>query len=167
MNQLLRRLETWLAKNRSRYLAGLLPGANQGDIDRLQHDLGIPVPESLRALLFWHNGQGEGFVGKFEQDWLFLSSPRIAAAKNDLDAEASKTGWHADWIPFLDNDAGDFLCLDTSQAKAPLRAFWLGKTQHPVIAPSLDHWLKVFVENLEQGIYSEDPERGTLSRQGR
>ena len=118
----------------------------------------------LRRLLAWHNGQQPDFPGRFEQDWGLMSTDEIAAAKGDLDADAESSGWSPTWVPFLDDDAGDYLCLDTGKATAPVRAFWQGRRGHPIISAALTAWLEEFVAALERGEYVEDPERGTFLR---
>jgi len=160
----LERLERWLAGRRPRYLSGLNPPATAAQLKELAARLGRPVPEELQALLSWHDGQGEGFVGAFEEHWLLMGCQDIADAKKPLDADAAQTGWRSEWIPFLDDDAGNYLCLDTAAANRPVRAFYPGKAEHPVLAPSLAAWLADFVTQVEQGTYVEEPERGAFLR---
>src|SRR5262249_16849055 len=140
----------------------------EAELHQLEAQLGLPVPGDLRTLLAWHNGQGDEPAGLFEENWLLMSTERILAAKPELDTSAvghgKGSGWRHEWIPFLDDDSGDYLCLDTSQSGAPVRAFWLGKEGHPVVAPSLAAWLEGFVTAVEAGRYHEDPERGTFLR---
>src|SRR5262249_48335599 len=130
ISDLLARLEKWLKKNRPHFLKGLPPGASQIQLDGLERELNLTSPADLRELLSWHDGQGEDFIGRFEQDWLLMSCDQILAAKGALDHDAASTGWTPAWIPFLDNNAGDFLCLDTSKPQAPVRGFWLGEKEH-------------------------------------
>ena len=162
---LLARLEAWLAKNRKRFLAGLQPPASDADLSALEAALKKPLPDALRTLLSWRNGQGEDVVGYFEDRWVLMRSAMIAEAKPGLDADAKETGWQPAWIPFLDDDQGDYLCLDTSQSPPLVRMFMLGELgekQHAIVAPSLSAWLTTFVENLGKGRYVEDPERGEM-----
>jgi cell wall assembly regulator SMI1 len=160
---LLGRLERWLGQHRRKFLKSLPPGATPKELDELQGCLGIPLPVELRSLLAWHNGQGEDFIGRFEGDWLLMSCRNIAATWNDL-LQDPAAGWNKKWIPFLDNDAGDFLFLDTSRQGSPLRYFCLGEKDQATAAPSLAEWLREFVDNVERGNYAEDPERGTFPR---
>ena len=162
LGPLLARLGRWLGRRRRRFLKGLRPGATPAELDALQARLGMPLPQELRVLLAWHNGQTEDFVGRFEQDWILMGTDDIARAKPDLDADAKATGWRPAWIPFLDDDNGDYVCLDTSVPGPPVREFWAGNAAHEVVAPSLTAWVKAFVANVEKGRYAEDPERGTF-----
>lgn len=162
--QTLARLEKWLAQHRPRYRRALLPGARRPELAALERALGVPLPDELRALLAWHNGQGGEFVGTFEESWLLMDSAAIAATKQELEADRAATGWQRAWIPFLDNDQGDFLYLDTRRSGTPVRSFGLGQKKHPVVAPSLSAWLNDFVTAVERGDYREDPERGTFLR---
>ncbi len=155
---LLARLERWLKKHRRRYAAGLRPGADAAALASLE-------PPELRDLLAWHDGQGEDFVGHFEQDWDLMSAADIRAAKQELDADPP-AGWQSSFVPFLADDNGDYLCLDTSQTPAPVRAVWQGRKEAETAAPSLAAWLADFVTAVERGEYVQDPERGTFLRRG-
>lgn len=158
---LLARLDQWIETHRERFQQALQPGATSAECDALTAALGKPLPETLRALLTWHNGQNPDVPGAFEQNWYLMSTEDIAEAKKELDAEAH-AGWHKDWIPFLDDDNGNYLCLDLGSPNAPVRECWRGRAEHPQVAPSLTTWLEAFVNNLERGAYAEDPERGSL-----
>jgi cell wall assembly regulator SMI1 len=160
---LLSRLDHWLEEHRPRYREGLLAGASAADLDALQETLGRPVPDELRTWLGWHNGQDSSVFGGLEEDWHPMSAAEIADAKKELDAEGH-AGWQRDWIPFLDDDNGNFLCLDPTQAGTPVRECWRGKAEGAVVAPSLAAWVEHFVRGLEQGQYREDPERGSMHR---
>lgn len=164
LRALLARLERWLASHRPHYLASLRPGAAPDDLAALERSLGMPLPEELRGLLAWHDGQSDDCPARLEGNWLLLSAARIAEAKRDLDAEAETTGWLSSWIPFLDDDAGDYLALDTAERGHPVREFWLGNAEHPITASSLIDWLTRFIDDLEAGRYAEDPERGEMLR---
>jgi cell wall assembly regulator SMI1 len=165
ITSVLSRLETWLRKNRRGFYKGLFPGAKPEELSALQNKLGGVLPEDLRAFLAWHNGQSLDFIGHFEQNWNLMSADQIAAAKRELDAEDHlETGWKREWIPFMDDDAGDFLFLDTGTTGIPAREFWQGKPEQPLAAPSLAAWLESFVNAVEKGEYVEDPERGTFLR---
>lgn len=136
----LTRIDAWFAKHRPRYFAALRPGALAAGLAGL--------PEPLRILLGWHNGQDADFAGCFVEHFFLMSAADIRAA--DLG--------EAGWLPFLDDDAGNYLCVDPAGA---VRYFDLdGK--HQTVAPSLAEWMRAFADDLEAGRYAEDPERGDL-----
>ncbi|MGH7224226.1 MAG: SMI1/KNR4 family protein [Gemmataceae bacterium] len=158
---LLARLDQWLNTHRERFQQALLPGASAAECDALAEALGRPLPEELRALLMWHNGQNPDVPGAFEQSWILMSTDEIADAKKDLDAQPHE-GWKTNWLPFLDDDNGDYRCLDLDSTGSPVLECWRGRADHPVIARSLSAWLEAFVTALEGNAYAEDSERGTL-----
>jgi cell wall assembly regulator SMI1 len=161
MPVLLARLDQWLNTERERFQQALQPGATAAECDALAAKLGRPLPEELRALLMWHNGQTPDVPGAFEQSWMLLSTDEIAEAKKELD-EHPHEGWQKDWLPFLGDDNGNYRCLHLGSPGCPVLECWRGRADHPVIAPSLSAWLEAFVTALEHGAYLEDPERGTL-----
>jgi cell wall assembly regulator SMI1 len=163
MTILLARLDQWLNEHRERFQQALRPGATAADCDALATALGTALPEELRALLTWHNGQNPDVPGAFEQSWMLMSTEDIANAKKELDAEAHE-GWQKTFLPFLDDDNGNYLCLDLASPDRPVRECWRGRADHALAAPSLLAWLENFVAALEAGKYAEDSERGNLMR---
>jgi cell wall assembly regulator SMI1 len=162
---LLQRLERWLKKHRRGFVKGLNPGATPAELKELEKALGGKVPPELEELLAWRNGQESGFTGKFVEDWLLMSSAQIAEEKRYLDEQAGEDpslGWQKTWLPFLDDDQGDHVCLDVGKTPAPVREFWMGQKEQPVVTKSLAVWLEEFVTAVEAGKYEEDPERGTF-----
>jgi cell wall assembly regulator SMI1 len=160
---LLARLDQWINHHRHRFQKALRPGASTAECDELSAALGKPLPAELRSLLTWHNGQNADVPSSFEQSWSLMSSQDIAEAKKELDAQPHE-GWNKDWVPFLEDESGDYRCLDLSKAGCPVLDCWRGRADHPVVAPSLSAWLADFVHGLENNAYAEDAERGTLAR---
>jgi cell wall assembly regulator SMI1 len=138
----LERLERWLSQHHPRLLETLNPGARPADLDALQAHLGAPVPEPLQDLLRWHNGQANTSAGHLDSNWNLLGTDRLAAVKRELDESAAQTGWQTAWLPFANDAEGNCLCLDTTQAQAPVRVFRRGSPEHPIIAASLGEWLQ-------------------------
>jgi cell wall assembly regulator SMI1 len=163
MAPLLARLDKLLTAHRAHYHKGLLPGATPADIDHLEKETGCLVTEELRAFLAWHNGQSQDTVGALEGRWIPLSTREIAETKKERDANPTD-GWQDKWIPFLDDDRGNYLAVDTGAPGHPVRECRQGHSENAVVAPSLTRWLEKFVEELEKGKYHEDPERGTFFR---
>jgi cell wall assembly regulator SMI1 len=160
---LLARVDHWLGEHRRRFHHALLPGATPAECEALQAAIGSPLPEELRTWLGWHNGQNADVMGAFEEGWNLMSCAQIAETKKELDG-APHEGWQRSWIPFLDDDQGNYLCLDPGPSGVPIRECWRGQPEHPVAAPSLTHWVQNFLSGLEKGSYHEDAERGAFHR---
>jgi cell wall assembly regulator SMI1 len=158
---LLKRIDHGLSAHRQRFVKALEPGATPQQLDDAQKQLGRPLPEELRTLLAWHNGQNPDVFGAFEQVFYLMSAGQIAETAAEIKANPP-AGWKAGWLPFLDDDADSFVVVDTEQPGLPVREVWRGRTDHSVVAPSLKAWLQRFAEGLEHGAYVEDPERGTF-----
>jgi cell wall assembly regulator SMI1 len=163
--ELLARLDAWLQKHRAGYHQGLQPPARADDLADLEKALGFSVPAELRTWLGWHDGQGEDLIGAFRESWKLMSARQIAETCSDLVADP-EAGWQRGWVPVLDDDQGDYTCLDTQTAGHPVREVWRGQKDHPPVAPSLAAWTTAFVADVEAGRYSEDPERGEFLRVG-
>jgi cell wall assembly regulator SMI1 len=165
---LVARLERWLAQHRERYLRGLAPGADDARLQRLQAALGRPLPEGLRTLLAWHNGQDDEFSGRFLEGWVLMSADEAESAWKELTSapEASRV-WRPEWVPFMEDDRDNYVFLDTSQSGAPVREFWAKNPEKPTVAPSFEAWLEQFVTAVEANQYAQDPERGWFVRQTR
>jgi cell wall assembly regulator SMI1 len=159
--ELLARLDAWLKKNRKRYHKGLLPGADDKALAKLEKALGRAVPEGLAALLRWHNGQEEDMIGAFVESFNLMSADEIAAAYQERKGEK---GWDAAFVPILDDYQGDHVVLDARKPELPVREVWDGRDDHPEVATSMRGWLAMLLADFQAGKYHEDPERGEFMR---
>jgi cell wall assembly regulator SMI1 len=162
-SSLLGRLAHWLGQHRRRFLEGLGPGATPHQLQALETALGHALPDDLRELLAWHNGQDDETVGRFREHWFLMGTHEIQAAWQELTG-SSTAGWKREWIPFLEDDRGNYVFLDTSQPGGAVREYWEQNPDRPTVAPSLAAWLQEFVGAVERGGYAEDPERGLFVR---
>jgi cell wall assembly regulator SMI1 len=164
---LLERLGQWLTQHRPRFVTSLGRPATPEEFEALQTALGRPLPEELRAFFSWHNGQNDEFVGHFENHWNLMDVGQVETAWKELTgAPEGERRWQPGWIPFLEDDRGNYVFLDTTQPGSPVRQFWERNPEEPrMVAPSLAAWLEDFVGAVERGEYVADPERGTFTRQ--
>ena len=159
------RLEAWLKTNNSALLADLNPPASDADLQALEQQLAVKLPEDFVECLKVHNGQSG------RADWLFsgsefLSSQRIldewAIWKDlldggDFDGAEAEPGagiqpvwWSPKWIPFTYNGAGDHLCLDLDPASGgragQVIALWHDDGARKKTADSFAQWFAEFVD---------------------
>jgi cell wall assembly regulator SMI1 len=158
----LAKIDRWLLKNRKRFHQALRKPATPAELDALQKELAQPLPDELRTLLSWHNGQGPDEPGAFEGSYRLLGTGEVAAEKKTLDGGSD--GWQKTYIPFLEDDRGDCLFVDAAKPGGPVCEHWAGKKEKPEAAASLTAWFAQFLKDLEAGAYTEDPERGEFLR---
>ena len=79
-----------------------------------------------------------------------------------MDAEKA-ANWKPDWIPFLDDDNDNYVCVDSKQPGHPVLECWRDKEQPVNAANTLASWVEQLLHGLEKGQYAEDPERGSFS----
>jgi cell wall assembly regulator SMI1 len=163
LKSLLARLDHWLVKHRSGYHQGLASGATAEQLAGLEQSLGTKVPDELRTLVEWHNGQTPDLVGAFRESFRLLETEEIGEEYRDQAGRHGDT-WDKNWIPFLADDQGDFVCVDAGQKGEPVREIWRGRHTSDIVAPSLTAWVQTFVEEVEAGMYHEDSERGEFIR---
>jgi cell wall assembly regulator SMI1 len=160
---LLKRLDSWLAEHRKEYHAGLRPGASPAKLKALEKALGRALPDELRTWLGWHDGQDPAVMGAFVEDFLLLGTEEVPESKEEMDEEGSG---QEDWIPFLDDGQGDYVCLEAGEKeKGAVREVWRGQDEAEVVAPDLTTWVAGLLADFEAGKYHEDPERGGFHKE--
>jgi cell wall assembly regulator SMI1 len=161
MPDLLKRLDAWLSKNRPAYYAGLLPGLSDMEWDAFVVQLGVRPPDAFRAFYQWRSGNTNGCFHK-NRDW--MTAEDVADTKQMLDDmienDFEPGYWNRDWIPFLHNGGGSYLCVDVTGATddgvpGQLVAFWKADEDRPICAQSLEGWLADFVNSLERDSWEE------------
>ena len=157
------RLANWFQKHRTHFAKELCAGASVETLADLDKTLALRLPDELKTLLAWRNGQNPESLACFESNWHLMGADQIAQDKQTLlDPDAEQTGWRTEWIPFLSDGYGNYICMDSNKSPAPLRGFWLGNAEHAIVAESLSQWVADFADAVEAGKYVEEHERGTF-----
>lgn len=160
------RLEQWLAKHDPARLADLRPPAKSGQLADLAATLRLVLPEELVDGLRRHDGQvrkGPGLFGEMAYsscvaiatDWGSLTQLANDGDFDDLpnapDDGIASAWWHAGWIPFASNGAGDHLCIDMAPARGgrqgQIITFQHDHPRRRLIGSSLGTWLEAAVQN--------------------
>lgn len=160
MDKLIIQLDNWLSENRADYYSSLLPGATDEEFSSLEDQLSLSLPDDLRALYRWRNGQHPSEFASFQDNRMFLSLRQISETKDTLDGMIGydfddPKWWRRGWIPFLSNGGGDYLCVDVSAedggAPGQLIAFWHDDGDREVEFSSLTEWLGALVDSMGNG----------------
>lgn len=71
-----------------------------------------------------------------------------------------RAGWVVGWVPFLDNECGDLICIDTVGAfggeVGQIVEFDHESDSRRLLAPSFDSWLVSWVSSLEANLWQVD-----------
>jgi len=158
---LLARLDTWLRCERPKFYTAFEKGASAAVLGRLEKAVG-PLPPTLRALFAWKGGN----VGRLQGNWSLISAAQAhsdnASMTDLLDVGEfdEPSWWNRAWVPFVEDGGGNHLCVDLAGAfggpPGQVVEFWHDDADRPVLYPSVDAWLEVFVDVLESGAYVEE-----------
>jgi cell wall assembly regulator SMI1 len=164
----LHRLETLWRERRPNLWRLLRPSSTVRYLSDLEHRLRVRLPPSFKRLYLWHDGLKdehsavEGFFG-----WCSLAK----ALKHKRMLDALETGghfsdwrpgvwWNLGWIPFLQFNLEDFVCVDLPGTLGAGRgAVFIRRNSSPVrvvLAPSISAWLHAHVEISSIGPASTD-----------
>lgn len=164
MQNIIQRLDYQLLSLRPDYYAQLKPPLSSADIAALETKYSVQLPDDLKELYRWKNGQKSSCYKSFVNNATFLSLDDALSTARDLtgmigsDFE-TENWWHMDWIPLFQNGGGDYICYDktgvfTGQA-GQLLEFWHADSDRNVIAGSLS----AFLEGLVQYYETTSPEK--------
>jgi cell wall assembly regulator SMI1 len=160
VEQLIARMDRWLAANRPDYYALLQAGVSDSDLDAFESRFAMKLPVAFRRLYRWRNGQDPRSYDAMQDNRSFCTLDDVAETKAMLDGMIGSDFedpryWRRGWIPFLHNGGGSYLCLDLAAEDGgeigQLIAFWKQDQDRPVEFASMEAWLKALVTSMEDG----------------
>jgi len=158
--ELIERMDRWLAANRPDYYALLQPGVSDAQLDAFEAQFSLKLPAAFRQFYRWRNGQEPTSSAPLQGNRSFCTLEEVASTKDMLDGMIGydfddPRYWRRGWVPFLHNGGGSFLCLDLAAEDGgrpgQLIAFWKRNDDRPVEFPSIEAWLTDLVESMESG----------------
>ena len=151
MKNIIQRLNEQLSSLRPDYYAQLNPPLSLADIAALETTYNVQLPDDLKELYGWKNGQKSSCYKSFVNNSAFLSLNDALSTAKDLtgmigsDFE-TENWWHTGWIPVFQNGGGDSICYDTmgvfTDLPGQLLEFWHADSDRNVIAGSLSAFLQ-------------------------
>ena len=157
---LIGRLDRWLAANRPEYHAHLLPGVSGAQLDAFEGQFCLKLPDAFRQLYRWRNGHDQFRSESLVHNLMFSSLEDITRQKDMMDDMIGTDfedpwWWRRSWVPFLENGAGDHLCVDLAAedggTPGQVLMFYHDWERRPILAPSLESWLADLVAAMEGG----------------
>lgn len=145
-------IEAWLHIAAPESLVHLSPGATEQQVQAVEAALGFPLPEDLKASWTLHNGTAAFFFG----GWGFLTLEQMAVVSQ---AERAFEDWPPTHLPFAEDGAGGYLCVDMERSKGEQMGqivFFDHALGERLVAPSFWLLMAGFVNDLEDGEYGVD-----------
>ena len=150
MNEIIKKLDAFLSTLRPGLYESLQPPLNHNGIEGLEGKYHMKLPNDLKTLYQWRNGQAPNNYDSFVNNSMFmpLEEALDTAAGNTsmigLDFEI-ENWWNAEWIPVFHNGGGDYICYDcggtfTGQ-QGQIIEFWHAGNDRNVIAPTLEAFI--------------------------
>jgi cell wall assembly regulator SMI1 len=160
IDDVIARLDRWLATNRPDYYASLQPPATELQLDRFEAKFSLHLPRAFRRLYRWRDGQDPMSFEAMQFNRMFSGLDAISETKELLDGMIgfdfdAPTDWRRGWVPFLHNGGGSHLCLDLEAVDGgvpgQLIGFWKADSDRPIEFASIDAWLEDLVASMEGG----------------
>ncbi len=184
MEAVWQQIEDWMSQHAPHLLQQLAPGADEEALKGLERDLGITLPDDMRASYLRHNGGHkiklvtsmnilpvEGIIDNWQmlrellddEDWATLPPHYFVDEGSGWETgPIQPVWWNARWVPVATDNAGNLTCVDL--APAPGGAVgqiidWdheCGPSQ--TLFPSFLAMLRAYAKHLKDGTGEEDEE---------
>lgn len=160
-------LDRHLQTQRPDFHAFLQPPLSAEAIAALEKRYGTRLPEDLKALYLWKNGQSDESFEALVNNCMFMPLEEALDTAADLTSMIGSDfeiagWWNEKWIPFLHNGGGSYICYDAGGSftgrKGQLVEYWNKDADRNVIAPSLDALIAAmnrYYETVTPGDFDE------------
>jgi cell wall assembly regulator SMI1 len=154
MKELLRKLDDLIKKTRPDYYGKLNTPLSESEINGLETKFNLSLPQDLKELYLWKNGQNsacyESFINNSEfmelEDSLETAVELTSMIGSDFE---TNNWWNENWLPIFHNGGGSYICYDLKGVFTSLEGqiieFWKADNDRNVIAPNLESFLKQLV----------------------
>jgi len=157
MEEIWKRIQTWLAANAPQGHGQLRPAASADSVSAAEEAICLKLPADLKASFLVHDGQVDepGLIGG--EGWCLLSLHEIVEQwQRWSKSESQDVGC----VPIAWDAMGDYIFLDLRDSEQPGRVM-VQRRDSAVpdpVAPSFRSWLEDFANRLDNGefAYSED-----------
>ncbi|MBW1298464.1 benzoate transporter [Aquimarina litoralis] len=146
MITVLEQLDQNIKEKRPEYYLELNAPLSLMDIQTLEKEYKVVIPQDLKIFYQWKNGQNSNCSEVFANNCMFLSLREMLETQSELNAMIGKdfeieNWWNKHWFPVFDNGGGDHICYDTKGTftgqKGQLLEFWHDDEDRESISPNL------------------------------
>ncbi len=174
-------LISWLEANAEILVEDIYDGATDEEIAAVEAELGVTLPEDMKAAYKVHDGQFDsgmgivpagmllpldGIVAQWDIWRELLDAGTFDTFKSKADDEIKPHWWNKKWIPFTYDGAGNHLCVDLDPEPVgkygQVITMWHDSPERDVVADSFVEWMNDVVEELNSGVYEFIEDYGTF-----
>lgn len=155
MKALLNNLNDQLLKLRPDYYEALKNPLGDNDIKVLEEKYKIQIPNDLKELYKWKNGQNEDCYEAFVNNSMFMPLEDVLESWEELTSMIGsdfevENWWNENWLPVFQNGGGSYICYDLKGIftgnQGQLVEFWNKDNDRNVIAANLEAFLFQLVD---------------------
>lgn len=153
LSDLLAVLSSELQEKRPEVVVSLRPPLTAQQIADLETEHRFALPEAVKALYMWHDGQDPGGFVTFVNNMQFLPLADALVIKAELDGMIGydfelENWWYPAWLPIFHNGGGDHLVVDTAGIHTGNSGQLLTAYHDWEYRPIVAHDLTVFVQGV-------------------
>lgn len=143
-------MNSHIQKLRPEFYSNLNAPLDDHDIQSLERKYNIQIPEDLKTLYLWKNGQESGCYEAFVNNSMFIPLEEALEIAQELTGMIEtdfemENWWNENWIPVFHNGGGSYICYDLKGIftgnKGQILEFWNRDNDRNVMAFSLTHFL--------------------------
>lgn len=163
MNEVIKKLDNYLSTWRPEFYGSLRPPLEDNEIENLEKKYNVQLPDDLKMLYKWKNGQVDTDYSSFVNNSMFIPLEEALNTSSELTSMIGfdfeiENWWHAKWMPVFHNGGGDYICYDcgglfTGQ-EGQIIEFWHADNDRNVIAPTLE----AFISRLNHYFETNQPQ---------
>jgi cell wall assembly regulator SMI1 len=155
---ILKRLGTCLKKKRPEFFESLCAPLGTKQLADVETKLGFALPEELRALLTWHDGQADDFETLAGPYCLMTAEEIVTNVKllpQDAKGAANPAAWWSEtWVPFMRDGEGNLVCVDRTTGKVVF--YEHDNANRAIVAPNVEALLKAVTAGYAKDALSPD-----------
>ncbi|MCU0436423.1 MAG: SMI1/KNR4 family protein [Raineya sp.] len=157
----LQKLENNLALKRTVFYHKLQKGVEISEIEKLEKQWNKVLPDDLKKLYLWRNGQPEQVYEAFVNNSMMIPLQQALEIAQNLTAMIGKdfdreNWWHQSWIPLFHNGGGDYIGYDLEGVFTGQKGQILKHYHNYEVRNVLASSLEVFLEALNT-LYEKTP----------
>ena len=155
MKELINRLNNQLETLRPDYYQTLKSPLNDSEIELLEEKYQVQIPNNLKELYKWKNGQNHDCYEAFVNNSMFIPLEDVLESAEEFTSMIGsdfeiENWWNESWLPIFSNGGGSYICYDLGGIftgdKGQLIEYWNRDNDRNVIASNLETFISQLVK---------------------